>query len=65
MAPDRNLVYVREKRNGDCFSAEMIGPTRFLNPGTIGKADKGASRSYAWLTIPPKGMITWQVVRQF
>lgn len=43
----------------------MIGPTRFLNPGTIGKADKGASRSYAWLTIPPKGMITWQVVRQF
>jgi putative phosphoesterase len=43
---------------------EMIGSTRFLNPGTIGKADKGPPRSYAWLTIPPKGTITWEVVRQ-
>lgn len=44
---------------------EMAGPTRFLNPGSIGKADKGAPASYAWLTIPPKGMVAWQVVRRF
>ena len=42
---------------------EMIGGTRFLNPGTIGKPNKGVPPSYAWLTIQPAGMITWEVVR--
>jgi len=41
---------------------EMIGGTRFLNPGTIGKPNKGVPPSYAWLTIPPAGMIAWEVV---
>ena len=41
---------------------EMVGSTRFLNPGTIGKANKGVPASYAWLTICPAGMITWEVV---
>ena len=40
---------------------EMIGGTRFLNPGTIGKPNKGVPPSYAWLTIPPAGMITWDI----
>lgn len=41
---------------------EMIGGTRFLNPGSVGKPNKGAPPSYAWLTIPPEGTITWEVV---
>lgn len=42
---------------------EMIDGTRFLNPGTIGKPNKGAPTSYAWMTISPNGMITWEIVR--
>jgi putative phosphoesterase len=42
---------------------EMLGQTRFFNPGTIGKPNKGAPPSFAWLTIPPKGLITWEIVR--
>lgn len=41
---------------------EMIGGTRFLNPGTIGKANKGVPPSYAWLTICPGERITWEIV---
>ena len=41
---------------------EMVGGTRFLNPGTIGKANKGVPPSYAWLTVSPSGAITWEVV---
>lgn len=41
---------------------EMIGGTRFLNPGTIGKANKGAPPSFAWLTIPDEGLISWETV---
>ena len=42
---------------------EMIGGTRFLNPGSIGKANKGAPACYAWLTVPDQGPVTWEVVR--
>jgi putative phosphoesterase len=42
---------------------EMLGGTRFLNPGTIGKPNKGVPTSYAWLTIASDGTITWEVVR--
>lgn len=42
---------------------EMIGGTRFLNPGTIGKPNKGAPPSYAWLTVSAAGGITWEVIR--
>ncbi len=42
---------------------EKITGTRFLNPGTIGKANKGAPAGYAWLTIPTGGAITWEQIR--
>ena len=42
---------------------ERIGGTRFLNPGSVGKPNKGAPASYAWLELvrgmPPK----WEIVR--
>jgi len=42
---------------------ERIGATRFLNPGTVGKPNRGAPTSYAWLELlrglPPK----WEIVR--
>jgi putative phosphoesterase len=41
---------------------EKIGGARFLNPGTIGKANKGAPPSYAWLTVRPGEMIAWEIV---
>ena len=40
---------------------EMVGGTRFLNPGTIGKPNKGVPTSYAWLTIANGGKLTWEV----
>ncbi|MBE2205522.1 MAG: metallophosphoesterase family protein [Chthoniobacterales bacterium] len=42
---------------------EMVDGVRVLNPGSIGKADKGAPSSYAWLTLPDDGPVTWEVVR--
>lgn len=41
---------------------ETVGGTRFLNPGTIGKPNKGVPASYAWLTLAADGAITWKVV---
>lgn len=41
---------------------EIIAGTRFLNPGTLGKPNKGGPPSYAWLTVPAVGGITWEVV---
>jgi len=41
---------------------EMVGGTRFLNPGSVGKANHGAGPSFAWLGIGPKGGITWKLV---
>ncbi|MDX2079179.1 MAG: metallophosphoesterase family protein [Terrimicrobiaceae bacterium] len=42
---------------------EMIDGTRVLNPGTIGKPNKGAPPSFAWLTLTDDGALTWEVVR--
>jgi len=42
---------------------ERVGPTRVWNPGSLGKADKGAPRSYAWLTLDPDGTVDWKVMR--
>ncbi len=37
--------------------------TRVLNPGSIGRADKGAPASWAWLEIDEKtGRVTWTLV---
>jgi uncharacterized protein len=42
---------------------ERVSATRFLNPGSVGKANHGAPASYAWLELvrglPPK----WELVR--
>lgn len=43
---------------------EKIGLTRVLNPGTIGKPNKGAPPAYAWLVInDTTGAIEWNPVR--
>jgi uncharacterized protein len=41
---------------------ETLGGVRFLNPGTVGRANKGAPASYAWLTLAD-GALTWEIVR--
>jgi len=41
---------------------EMVGETRVLNPGTVGKADKGAPASWAWLTVDDvTSEISWKL----
>jgi uncharacterized protein len=40
---------------------EKLGGVRFLNPGTVGRANKGAPASYAWLTVGDR--LRWEVVR--
>lgn len=42
---------------------EAVGATRVLNPGSIGKADKGAPASWAWLDVAESGEVTWRVVK--
>jgi putative phosphoesterase len=43
---------------------ERIGTTRVLNPGTIGKPNKGAPPAYAWLEIDEaSGRVDWRIVR--
>lgn len=41
---------------------ERIGNVRVLNPGSVGKANKGAPRSYAWLRVGEDQDMDWQVV---
>ena len=41
---------------------EVVGGTRFLNPGSIGKANKGAPPSYAWLEPRENGSLGWRIV---
>jgi uncharacterized protein len=40
---------------------EKIDGVRFLNPGPVGRPNKGAPASYAWLTVGER--LTWEVVR--
>lgn len=40
---------------------EKLGGVRFLNPGTVGRANKGAPASYAWLTVGER--LIWELVR--
>jgi len=40
----------------------MVGTTRVLNPGSIGKANKGAPASWAWLEVDETtGEVTWRL----
>jgi len=42
---------------------EMVGATRVLNPGTVGKPDKGAPAAWAWLTVDEvRGTVEWKSV---
>jgi len=41
---------------------EKIGNVRFLNPGSVGKANHGAAPSFAWLEIGANGEIGWKLV---
>ena len=40
---------------------EMIGTTRVLNPGSLGKANKGAPASWGWLEISDDGSVNWRL----
>jgi putative phosphoesterase len=42
---------------------EMIGGTRFLNPGCITRPNRGAPASYAWLVLSDGGRVEWNLVR--
>lgn len=42
---------------------EMVRGTRFLNPGTVGKPNKGVPPSYAWLTLGEGESPGWEIVR--
>jgi uncharacterized protein len=41
---------------------EMISGVRILNPGSIGKANKGAPASYAWLYLGSERTVEWKIV---
>lgn len=41
---------------------EVIAGVRILNPGTLGKPNKGAPPSYAWLGVDVHGAVTWEVI---
>lgn len=41
---------------------EVINGVRILSPGAVGKANKGAPRSYAWLQINSDGIIDWNII---
>ena len=42
---------------------EMLGGTRFLNPGCITRPNRGAPASYAWLTFSEGQPVDWKLVR--
>lgn len=42
---------------------EKINGTRVLNPGSIGKANKGAPASWGWLEVSDAGEVTWGLER--
>jgi predicted phosphodiesterase len=41
---------------------EMRLGVRFLNPGCISRATRGAPSSYAWLRVGADGAVEWRVV---
>lgn len=42
---------------------EQIGPVRWLNPGCVSRPNRGAPASFAWLTLKPRKIVSWQIVR--
>ena len=41
---------------------EMVGTVRYLNPGSVGRPNKGAPASYAWLHLETGTIPVWNVV---
>jgi len=41
---------------------ERVGDARFFNPGSLGKPNKGAPASYAWLDLARGKTPKWEVV---
>ncbi len=41
---------------------EVIGGVRILNPGTVGKPNKGVRPGYAWLEVSGDGEVDWRLV---
>jgi hypothetical protein len=39
---------------------ERVGDCRILNPGSVGKANKGSPASWAWLEIGTRG-VRWKI----
>lgn len=60
--PPRNLGGVEFLLHGHTHVPrdETIGGTRILNPGSVGKPNKGAPASYAWLEVTERG-VAWDV----
>ncbi len=42
---------------------EVLGSTRFLNPGCITRPNRGVPRSYAWLSLSMGQPLDWQLER--
>ena len=42
---------------------EVVGGARVLNPGTVGKPNKGSPPSWAWLRLTSDGSLEWEVNR--
>jgi putative phosphoesterase len=42
---------------------ERLGQARFFNPGSLGKPNKGAPASYAWLELTRGRPPRWEVVK--
>lgn len=42
---------------------EVVEGVRLLNPGSVGKPNKGAPPSYAWLHLEPDESVEWKVLR--
>ncbi len=42
---------------------EMVGGTRFLNPGCITRPNRGAPASYGWLGLEAGAVVAWSLVR--
>jgi putative phosphoesterase len=40
---------------------ELVGATRFLNPGCITRPNRGAPSSYAWLELKEGEPLTWRL----
>lgn len=41
---------------------ERAGAVRFLNPGSVGKANHGAAPSFAWMEISVDGSVHWTLI---